>query len=209
MIGRAWVLTALLLSAAPGAAHAQTFFAERPAPAFTIGPLFVRATVGPKLGPVKVDISFSIVVPAGQSVVDQDLYLLWPGEIVAEPGIGPGEPALEKDVADRGFSVIGSGRVSLTARDVYKVGERKPEALPGGAAFVTFVREGGALGLSSPATWLRALASTPLSACRRTTGTRATCVARSRRPSWCSRCSRAAAPAARTWATAPTACCSA
>jgi len=155
MIGRAWVLAALLLSAAPGAAHAQTFFAERPAPAFTIGPLFVRATVGPQLGPPKIDISFSLVVPPGQSVMEQDLYLLWPGEVLAEPGMGPGEAALEKDVADRGFTVIGGGRVSLTARNLYEVGERKPEPLPGGAAFVTFVREGGALGLSSPATWLR------------------------------------------------------
>jgi hypothetical protein len=50
MTGRAWVLTALLL-AAPGVAHAQTFFAEHPAPAFEIGPLFVRASVEPKLGP--------------------------------------------------------------------------------------------------------------------------------------------------------------
>jgi hypothetical protein len=51
MIGRAWVLTALLLAAAPGVAHAQIFFAEHPAPAFTLGPLFLRATVEPSLGP--------------------------------------------------------------------------------------------------------------------------------------------------------------
>jgi hypothetical protein len=155
MIPRAWVLTALLLAAAPGVAHAQIFFAEHPAPAFTIGPLFLRATVEPKLGPPKIDISFSIVVPPGQSVTEQDLYQLWPGEVIAEPGLGPGDAALEKDVADRGFSVIGTGRVALTARNAYQVGERKPEPLPGGATFVTFVREGGALGLSSPATWLR------------------------------------------------------
>src|SRR2546427_4978775 len=155
MIGRAWGLAALLLLAAPGVARAQTFFAEHPGPAFTIGPLFVRATVTPKLGPPKVDVSFSIVVPPGQSVVEQDLYLLWPGEVVGEPGLGPADPALEKDVADRGFTVIGGGRLSLTARNLYQMGERKPEPLPGGAAFVTFVREGGALGLSSPATWIR------------------------------------------------------
>ena len=154
MIAWAGVLTALLL-VAPGTAHAQTFFAEHPAPAFTIGPLFVRASVDPKLGPPKIDISFSLVVPPGQSVVEQDLYLLWPGEVIADKGLGPTDPKLEQDVAGRGFTVIGGGRVAMTARNAYQVGERKPEALPGGAAFVTFVRESGALGMSSPATWMR------------------------------------------------------
>ena len=155
MILRAWVFTALLLSAAPGVAHAQTFFAERAAPDFTIGPLFVRASVTPALGPPKVDLSFSLVVPPGRSITEQDLYLLWPGEIVGEPGLGAPDAALEKDVADRGFTVIGSGRVSVTARNAYQVGgDRQREVLPS-AAFVSFVREGGALGLSSPATWVR------------------------------------------------------
>ena len=154
MTARAWVLTALLV-AAPGIAHAQTFFAEHPAPAFTIGPLFLRASVDPNLGPPKIDISFSLVVPPGQSVVEQDLYLLWPGEVIAEKGMGPAGAALEQDVAGRGFTVIGGGRVSMTARNAYQVGERKPETLPGGAEFITFVRESGALGMSSPATWMR------------------------------------------------------
>ena len=154
MTPRAWALAALLLSAAPGVAHPQTFFAERPGPDFTLGPLFVRASVTPKLGAPKVDISFSVVVPPGQSVVEQDLYLLWPGELIGDPGLGPPDPALDKDVTARGFTVIGEGRVALTARNLYGTGDRKPEPLPGGAAFVTFVREGGALGLSSPATWV-------------------------------------------------------
>ena len=55
----------------------------------------------------------------------------------------------------------------------------------------------------------RASASTRRSASRRTTRTPATCAARSRRPSSCSRCSRAAARTRPTWATAPTGCCSA
>ncbi|HEU5194476.1 MAG TPA: hypothetical protein VFW70_07025, partial [Methylomirabilota bacterium] len=100
MTVRAWVLTALLL-AAPGVAHAQVFFAEHPAPPFTIGPFFIRASVSPKLGPPRIDISFALVVPSGQSVAEQDLYLLWPGEILPETGLGPTEAALEKDVAER------------------------------------------------------------------------------------------------------------
>ena len=157
MTARAWVLTALLL-AAPGIAHAQIFVADKSAPAFTLGPLFVRASVDPKLGPVKVDISFSVVVPpnAAGAGLEQDLYLLWPGEVLPDPKLGATVPALEKDLTERGFTVIGGGRLALTARNLYQVsGEHTSESLPGGAPFVTFVREGGALGLSSPASWIR------------------------------------------------------
>jgi hypothetical protein len=156
---RVWWLTALLLLlAAPRAVHAQIFFAEKPNPTFTLGPLFVRASVAPTLGPVPVDLMFSVVVPPTQSAaaVEQDLYLLWPGAALADRALGPTEPALEKDVEARGFTVIGGGRLALTLRDLYQVGERRTaQPLAGGAPFVTFVREGGALGLSSPATWIR------------------------------------------------------
>ena len=157
MTVRAWVLTALLLGAAPGVAHAQIFFTEKEPPGFTIGPLFVRAAITPALGPVKVDVNFGIVVPPGDSVgTEQDLYFLWPAEVLPDAKLGPTEPGLEKDVAGRGFTVIGGGRLALSARNLYQIsGQRVAEPLPGGAPFVTFVREGGALGLSSPATWIR------------------------------------------------------
>jgi hypothetical protein len=88
--------------------------------------------------------------------MEQDLYLLWPGEVLPEPQLGAGDAALDRDLAERGFTVIGGGRLALTARNVYQVGgQRTSEALPGGAPFVTFVREGGALGLSPPASWIR------------------------------------------------------
>ncbi|TMQ16602.1 MAG: hypothetical protein E6K82_23160 [Candidatus Rokuibacteriota bacterium] len=158
MIVRAWWLTALLLTAAPSAAHAQIFFADKPNPTFTLGPLFVRAGVDSKLGRIPVDVMFSVVVPPNESVADveQDLYLLWPGDVVGDRKLGAADPALEKDIAGRGFTVIGGGRLALTVRNLYQVGQRAPaEPLPGGAPFVTFVREGGALGLSSPASWIR------------------------------------------------------
>jgi hypothetical protein len=157
MTGRAWWLVALLLGAAPGAAHAQIFFGERASPAFTLGPLFVRASVEPALGPVPVDVMFSLVVPPTQTGVgiEQDLYLLWPGEALADATLGATDAALEKDVTDRGFTVIGGGRLALSARNLYELGRPAAEPLPGGAPFVTFVREGGPLGLSSPATWIR------------------------------------------------------
>jgi hypothetical protein len=156
----AWTLAALLVLAAPDGAHAQIFVASRPDPPFAIGPLFVRASVTPAINPVIVDIQFSLDVPPGRSVgaVEQDLYLLWPSAVIGDPALGPPDPALEGDVTSRGFAVVDSGRLALRARNLYvrgADGRSASEPLPGGAPFVTFVREGGALGLSSPATWIR------------------------------------------------------
>jgi len=153
---RAWVLAGLLL-AAPGAAHAQVFVAERPHPPFTVGPLFVRARVSPELGPVVVDVFWSLAVPDGRNAaqVAQSLYLLWPSGVAADAQAGPPDPALARYVEERGFTVIDEGRLTLYARNVVQTGRRgAPEPLPGGAPFVTFVREGGALGLTAPATWI-------------------------------------------------------
>ena len=50
------MLTGLLLAATPGAIEAQVFLATRPHPDFTIGPLFVRATVTPALSTTAVDV---------------------------------------------------------------------------------------------------------------------------------------------------------
>jgi hypothetical protein len=155
---RAWVLAALLTLVAPVSAHAQLFVASRPDPAFAIGPLFIRATVTPALGPITVDILFSVDVPPAKSGADieQDLFLLWPGAVVPDPALGPADPALEKDITRRGFTVIDGGRTGLAARNLYRSGqENAAEPVAGGAPFVTFVRESGALGLSSPATWVR------------------------------------------------------
>ena len=154
---RAWVLAGLLLAAPSGLAHAQLFVAERPHPAFTVGPLFVRARVGPDLGPVVIDVFWSLTVPTGRGAteLEQSLYLLWPSAVVADAVAGRPDPALARYVEARGFTVIDEGRLSLHARNVVQTGPRvPPEPIPGGAPFVTFVREGGALGLTAPATWI-------------------------------------------------------
>jgi hypothetical protein len=160
MTHRAWVLAALLLLAAPGTAHAQFFLASRPNPSFAIGPLFVRASVTPAMGPVMVDVLFSLDLPATQSIGDlaQDLFLVWPSAVVADPAAGPADPALERDLTARGFTVVDSGRLALSARNLYGGGNGEraaAEPLAGGAPYASFVREGGALGLSAPATWVR------------------------------------------------------
>lgn len=158
MTCRAWALSALLLLAAPGAAHAQLFLASRPDPPFAIGPVFVTASVAPALGPVVVDVLFSIDVPPTRSAAgaEQDLILVWPSAVVADPAAGPADPGLERYLTERGFTVIDGGRLELSARNLY-AGEDggRAERIPGGVPFATFVREGGALGLSAPATWVR------------------------------------------------------
>lgn len=150
---------ALALSAVGAAgASAQVFLASHAHPPFTVGPLFVRATVTPALGPVEVEISWSLVVPPDRSTVgfEQDLFLLWPGEVTADPQIGAAEPVLARYVEERGFTVIGEGRVALFTQSLYQVESPEPATpIPGGAPFVTFVRQGGALGLTSPVSLIR------------------------------------------------------
>ena len=149
------LLAAVAVAAAPSAAGAQVFIASRPNPPFTVGPLFVRASVTPALGPIPVDIFFSLAVGAGQSAgVEQDVFLLWPGSVAGDGKIGAPDAALARYVTERGFDVIEEGRLQLIARNLYGK-ERVAEPQPGGAPFVTYVRHGGPMGLSTPATWIR------------------------------------------------------
>ncbi len=157
---RALLLAAVLVAGAPAAAAAQVFLAARPNPPFTIGPLFVRATVTPELGDVAVDVLFSLVVPSGVSGAGlaQDIFLLWPGAVAADPAAGAPDPALAGEAQRMGFAVVDEGRLSLSARNLYERGpdgRRRREPIAGGAPFVTVVREGGGLELSAPATWIR------------------------------------------------------
>ena len=151
-------ITVALGALLPAPAAAQVFLASETHPPFTIGPLFVRATVTPALGPVEVEILWSLVIPPDRSALEfeQDLFLLWPGEIIADPQQGPAEPALARYVEQRGFTVIGEGRAALFTQSLYQLDSLEaPSPIPGGAPFVTFVRQGGALGLTSPVSYLR------------------------------------------------------
>jgi len=147
-----------VLVAAPGAAYGQVFLATQPKPEFTIGPLSVRANVGPNAGPIEVGLLFSLVVPASVSAaaLEQSLYLLWPGEVDGEPVAGAPDPELRRVVEGRGFQVTREGRLPLAARAIYSGGERqKPEPIAGGAPFVTYTREAGPLGQGTPGSWIR------------------------------------------------------
>ena len=55
-------------------------------PSSRSGRSFIRASVGPELGPVTVDVLWSLAVPPTRSALglEQDLYLLWPAELRGE-----------------------------------------------------------------------------------------------------------------------------
>jgi hypothetical protein len=162
---RPWILAALLAGAGPGPAGAQVFLAARPDPSFTIGPLFVVAGVAPERGPVTVDVLWSLVTPPERSaaVAAQDLYLLWPSAVTGDPALGRPDPELARYVGGRGFGVIEEGRVPLLAQGFQQLGrDLPPEPIAGGAPFVTFVGQGGPLGLTAPATYLRIPANAKL-----------------------------------------------
>lgn len=155
---RASLLTALLIGTAAVPAQAQLFLASRPHPEFKLGPLFVRASITPALGPVTLDVYWSLEIPPTRSALEleQDLSLLWPGEVGTLTAAGPPDPALARYVEARGFVATAEGRLPLSALSLYQMGhDRKPEPVSGGAPFVTFVGRNGGFGLTAPATYIR------------------------------------------------------
>ena len=142
----------------PGFADAQIFFATRPEPPFAIGPLMIRARVDEGVSTVTINVLWSVVIPTSVRPADvaQDLYLVWPGEMEADPSLGKPDPALARFAEERGFAVVGDGRLGLFARNLAESDAKTgTEPVPGGAPFVVFVQEGGGLGLSPPATLIR------------------------------------------------------
>jgi hypothetical protein len=155
---RVWLVAAVLAGSTPGPASAQIFLASRPHPEFAIGPLLVRASVPPSLGPVTVDLLWSLEIPPTRSALDveQDLYLLWPGAVGGGIEGAPADPGLSRYVEARGFTALAEGRLVLSAQALYRTGSVEVlEAIPGGAPFVTYVQAGSTLGLTPPATYIR------------------------------------------------------
>jgi hypothetical protein len=109
----------VVLAMAPAAAEAQVFLAPRPHPGLAVTPLFVVASVGSDAPDVPVEVLFSLMIPPDKSALEleQDLYLLWPGEI-AVPGDGDGGIELPPDVAAQ-VTVTARGRLPLRARRHY------------------------------------------------------------------------------------------
>jgi hypothetical protein len=147
-------LVAVLLAVSTSA-DGQVFLGSRPHPGLAVTPLFVVASVGSDAPDVPVEVLFSLTIPPDKSALEleQDLYLLWPGEIAVTGGGGDGGIELPPDVAAQ-VTVIARGRLPLRARRHYE-SSADTEQLPTGAPFVSVVRPGGPLGRSPAATYVR------------------------------------------------------
>jgi hypothetical protein len=140
------------------AADAQVFLATRANPEFEVGPVFVRASVEPSLGPVTVDVLWSLAVPPTRSALglEQDLYLLWPAALRGEEAAG-GDPTLVEYVRSRGFTLTGEGRLPLFVEELYPPpGATSTDRRIGAAPFVSFRHVGlEALGVQPSASMIR------------------------------------------------------
>jgi|SRR5262249_8226731 len=155
----------VLLSAIPGRASAQVFIASHPQPEFTIGPLFVSASVGKQhlenldrgVSSLTVTVSWSLSLPPQRRAADiaQDLYLLWPGEVVGTVGAGAADPSLVRQVEALGFKVKQHGALRLSARARTDMGTRAEPRTLGAAPFVAFGREEGPAGEARGASYIR------------------------------------------------------
>jgi hypothetical protein len=156
-------LALLLLSTVP--ANAQVFIASHPQPEFSIGPLFVSASVGKQnlenldRGPrsLTVSVSWSLSLPPQRRAADiaQDLYLLWPGEVVGTAGAAGADPLLVRQVEALGFKVKHHGGLRVSARARTEMGTSAEPRTLGEAPFVAFGREGGPAGGARGATYIR------------------------------------------------------
>lgn len=138
--------------AAPAPARCQVFLASRPHPDFTIGPLFVVASVSHGTADVTVNLSWSLTTGpvTRKAEMEQDLYLLWPAEIVEGTTKGPAESQLIREIEGRGLSVVSSGRLVLRRRDRMQVGTPAlGDALPVTPTYVNLTRPGGQTGVVS------------------------------------------------------------
>ena len=133
------------LCGAPAAVDAQVFLSSEPHPKFAIGPLFIVGTVRPDLGPVTVRVSWSVTLPPNRSARDigPALYLLWPGEVTATTAPGRADPTPRRYVEERGFTVVGEGRLVLESRDRTKFGTSAGSSpVAQTASFVTAYKTG-------------------------------------------------------------------
>lgn len=143
MIKSCVAMAAFLCATAPAVGHGQVFLASRPHPEFLVGPLFVVANVSPGLGPVTVNLSWSLTTKPGHRAADirQDLYLLWPAEVAESTAPGTAEPQLIREIEGRGLAVVASGRLLLRGRDRMQLGTAAlGEPVEVAPSYVTFTR---------------------------------------------------------------------
>jgi len=164
-LARAAAAALLALGLGPAAASAQVFIASKPHPEFWIAPVLITANVerkhvGDHPGPLTIQVSFSVAPPPARdpSEFAQDIFLLWPGELVGTDGVDGADAALRRQVETAGFKVLVHGRVPFTARNRLQMGTGAGAAGRldlGSAFFVTFARPEGLARGAKPATYIR------------------------------------------------------
>jgi hypothetical protein len=163
--GAVLAIALLALGLAPAAASAQVFIASKPNPEFWIAPVSIAVSirqqdVAQDPGPLKFNLSFSVAPPPARdpSEFAQDLYLLWPGQLVGTDGADGADPILVQKVETLGFKVLMHGRVPLSAQNRAQMGTGAGAAgrrQLADAAFVTFARPEGLARGASPASLVR------------------------------------------------------
>jgi hypothetical protein len=164
-LARAVGAALLVLCLGPAVASAQVFIASKPHPEFWIAPVFISASldrrdVSEGVRPLTIQVSFSVAPPPGRdpSEFAQDLYLLWPGELVGTDGADGADPTLARQVEASGFKVLVHGRVPRSARSRAQMGAGAGAAgrrSLGDAHFVTFARPEGLARGAKPASYVR------------------------------------------------------
>jgi hypothetical protein len=104
-----------------------------------------------------VSVSWSLALPPHRRAADiaQDLYLLWPGEVVGAAGAVGADPPLVRQVEALGFKVTQHGCLRLSARARTEMGTSAGLRTLGEAPFVSFAREGGLAAGARGATYIR------------------------------------------------------
>ena len=164
-LARAVPVALLVLGLGPAIASAQVFIASKPHPEFWIAPVLITANVERKHvedrpGPVTIQVSFSVAPPPARDPAEfaQDIFLLWPGELVGTDGVDGADPALRQQVETAGFKVLVHGRVPFSARNRLQMGTGAGAAGRldlGSAFFVTFARPEGLARGAKPVTYIR------------------------------------------------------
>jgi hypothetical protein len=164
-LARAIATAVLGMGLAPAGAAAQVFIASKPNPEFWIAPVLITANVdrkhvGDRPAPLTLQVSFSVAPPPARDPAEfaQDIYLLWPGELVGTDGADGADPTLVRQVESAGFKVLVHGRLPYTARSRLQMGTGAGAAGRrdlGAAVFVTFARPEGLARGAKPATYIR------------------------------------------------------
>ena len=104
-------------------------------------------------------VSWSVAPPPNRDPASlaQDLYLLWPSELVGTAGREGADPSLVRQVEGAGFEVLVHGRLRLDARSRTQMGTGAGAGLRslGDAPFVTIARPGAQARGVRPASYIR------------------------------------------------------